>query len=106
VVVGRTGGTMFFPPLRQRLRRMVAQRGRGLVRAMLDRAQAALRAHVEAVDRLAGEGRGLLRDIDGMAVALASRDEGEAEVRRLFAEGAPAVSPTPLEAVGRRPVFD
>ena len=67
--IGNIVANMFFPPLRQRMRRTVAQRAQAFVRSAVQRLQAILRDHVEAVDRLAQEGRDLLLSIDRAVVA-------------------------------------
>jgi hypothetical protein len=78
--------TSFFPPLRQRLRRTVAQRARSLVKATVERAQGALRDHVEAVDRLAREGRDILLLIDQTVFGLAAEASDKASVNQLFGQ--------------------
>jgi energy-coupling factor transporter ATP-binding protein EcfA2 len=70
LIIGHMTASLFFPPLRQRARRHVAQRATILVRAAVERMQTALREQVEAADRLASEGDGLLRLIDGIVAAL------------------------------------
>jgi hypothetical protein len=86
VIIGHTLAAMFFPPLRQRLRRMVGQRAKALVKAAVDQAQTALRDHVEAVDRLAREGRELLRQIDGAITTFAAAVADRGSVNRLFGQ--------------------
>jgi energy-coupling factor transporter ATP-binding protein EcfA2 len=113
LLVGQTIGAVFFPPLQQRLRRLVAQRARALMKAATQRAEAALAGHVETVDRLAREGQDLLARIDGTVTGLSA--PVDTPVRRLFAEtpvlidNRPAdpvpVEPPPGNAT-RRPVFD
>jgi energy-coupling factor transporter ATP-binding protein EcfA2 len=86
--IGNIVANVFFPPLRQRMRRIVAQRSKAVVRTALRQLQAVLREHVEAVDRLAREGHELLESIDRavMAISVAGNGaSGEAEtVGRLF----------------------
>jgi hypothetical protein len=118
VIIGHIAASTFFPPLRQRLRRTVAQRARSLVKAAVERAQTALREHVETVERLAREGRELLHLIDRTVVALATEDGNEAGVNRLFgqppqqlgldqeAPGPFLVEPGRGEPKRRRPSFD
>jgi hypothetical protein len=84
LVIGHGTATMFFPPLRQRVRRHVAQRARTLVRAAVERAQTALREHVEVVDGLAYEGGKLLRLIDRTVAGLTAKPRDGEHVNRLF----------------------
>jgi hypothetical protein len=119
LIIGHMTASLFFPPLRQRVRRHVAQRATILVRAAVERMQTALREQVEAADRLASEGDGLLRLIDGIVAALmADRCDGE-DVDRLFGiqpqqvrpdEKAPRPSAPAMVESGmtgpRRPSFD
>jgi energy-coupling factor transporter ATP-binding protein EcfA2 len=84
LVIGYITASLFFPPQRQRLRRTVAQRARSLVKATVERAQRALRDHVEAVDRLAREGRDLLLLIDQTVLGLAAEASDKASVNQLF----------------------
>ena len=117
VLVGHTLMAMFFPPLRQRLRRSVGQRAKSLVKATMEKLQAALREHVAAVDRLARDGRELQAQIDRAAITLATEtgaDEAgdRTNVNRLFGQeprlGLPPRSEVDEEAKAaqRRPVFD
>jgi hypothetical protein len=86
LVIGYIAASLFFPPQRQQLRRTVAQRARSLVTATVERVQGALREHVEAVDRLAREGRDLLLLIDQTVLGLAAEASDKANVNRLFAQ--------------------
>jgi len=86
LIIGYITASLFFPPLRQRLRRTVAQRARSLVTATVKRAQGALREHVEAVDRLAREGRDLLLLIDQTVLGLAAEASDKASVNQLFGQ--------------------
>ncbi|HEX2942640.1 MAG TPA: hypothetical protein VHO91_16435, partial [Rhodopila sp.] len=80
----------------------------------VQKAQAALRDQVAAVDRLAQDGRSLLQDIDRAAMTLA--DGEDASTLRLFADTAPQAlltadtapvsQPEPVAVPLRRPVFD
>jgi energy-coupling factor transporter ATP-binding protein EcfA2 len=115
VVIGHTLAAMFFPPLRQRLRRIVGQRAKSLVKAAGERAQTALREHVAAVDRLAREGRELLLQIDRAVMTLASEagasEAGDAaNANRLFGQEPPGlvaeVTSADEKLSQRRPVFD
>jgi energy-coupling factor transporter ATP-binding protein EcfA2 len=119
VVIGNIVATMFFPPLRQRARRNIANRARSLVTDAVERAQSALREHVEAVDGLAREGRELLLMIDHIVLALTAERGGEANVDRLFGRQERQIRlndgvterPPPLESdredpTRRRPSFD
>lgn len=103
-VIGQTGGSLFFPPLRQRLRRTVAGRARALVQAAAETAGRALAEQAAAVDRLSREGHVLLADIDAQVMDLAARPD-DAEVKRLFAEVAATPAGMPL-GERKRPVFD
>jgi energy-coupling factor transporter ATP-binding protein EcfA2 len=89
VIIGHTAAAMCFPPLRQRMRRAVAQRAIALVKAAVEKTRDALREHVEAVDRLAREGRELLLQIDRAVIALATETGNGASVDRLFGEPPP-----------------
>jgi hypothetical protein len=118
VLIGHITATLFFPPLRQRMRRTVAQRARSLVKATVERAQSALREHVEAVDRLAREGRDLLRLIDRTVIGLSTQAGDGAGISRLFGQEPPlrldlettghplAVESEREEPIRRRPSFD
>jgi energy-coupling factor transporter ATP-binding protein EcfA2 len=118
VVIGHIAATMFFSPLRQRARRNVAQRAKSLVKDAMERVRGALREHVEAVDRLAREGRDLLLLIDGAVIALVTETGDGAGVSRLFGQPPLQLSldrdtqrPLPAKAqheepVRRRPSFD
>jgi hypothetical protein len=118
LVIGHITASLFFPPQRQRLRRTVAQRARSLVKATVERAQGVLRDHVEAVDRLAREGRDLLLLIDQTVLDLAAEAGDKASVNRLFGQTPQLViaqETTMLslpaehedqEPVRRRPTFD
>ena len=86
LIIGHTVTAAFFPPLRQRLRRTVGQRARGLVKATVKRAQSALQEHVEAVDVLVRQGREMLSQIDHFIMALATENTDTADVNRLFGE--------------------
>jgi energy-coupling factor transporter ATP-binding protein EcfA2 len=119
VLIGHITASLFFPPLQKRLRRRVAQRGKTLVRASVERAQTDLREHVEAIDRLAREGRDLLQAIDRTMIALV-KDRGDgAGVDRLFGQEEPQglaevmavpaaapLVPASAEPTRRRPRFD
>lgn len=115
LILGQTLAGLFFPPLRQRLRRAASRLGRALVQDAVAKAQAALQDQAAAVDRLAQDGRTLLQDIDRAVMALAAGDD--VNTSRLFADAAAApalitadtvaVAPPDLEAAPlRRPVFD
>jgi energy-coupling factor transporter ATP-binding protein EcfA2 len=110
VVIGHTLAAMFFPPLRQRLRRIVGQRAKSLVKAAGERAQTALREHVAAVDRLAREGRELSQQIDRALMTLASETGDAANADRLFGQEPPGlvadVTSADEKVSQRRPVFD
>jgi energy-coupling factor transporter ATP-binding protein EcfA2 len=117
VVIGHIVATTFFPPFRQRMRRTVAQRAGLLVEAVAQRAQTALREQVEAVDKLAREGRDLLLHIDRALIALTADTGDDADVDRLFgqrpqlkligeATGHPPPEDAALEEPRRRATFD
>jgi hypothetical protein len=118
LLVGYISASLFFPPLRQRVRRTVASRARSLVKATVERAQSVLRDHVETVDRLAREGRDLLLLIDKTVLELTAAGSDKASVNRLFgqtpqhdvAEETTMLSPTPRhegqQPARRRPSFD
>jgi len=118
LLIGHIVASLFFPPLRKRLRRRVAQRAKSLVKASVERFHSELKEHVEAVDRLAREGRDLLVMIDRTAMALVSETGDAAGVERLFGEPEPlrltaeatvpatALGSEPAESVRRRPRFD
>jgi hypothetical protein len=118
LVIGYMTASLFFPPLRQRVRRTVALRARALVKAAVERAQGALRDHVKAVDRLAREGSDLLLLIDQTVLGLAAAASDKASVNQLFgqtpqlsaAEETTMLSPTlgheEQKPARRRPMFD
>jgi hypothetical protein len=118
LVIGQITASLFFPPQRQRLRRTVAERARSLVKATVERAQGALQDHVEAVDRLAHEGRDLLLLIDQTVLGLAAEASDKASGDRLFGQTPQLVivQETTMrslpaehedqEPVRRRPTFD
>ena len=86
LLIGYITASLFFPPLRQRLRRTVALRARSLVKATVERAQRALKDHVEAVDRLAREGGDLLVLIGETLLDLGTEASDEASVNQLFGQ--------------------
>jgi hypothetical protein len=115
LVIGYIAAGLFFPPQRQRLRQTVAQRARSLVKATVERTQGALRDHVEAVDRLAREGRDLLLLIDQTVLGLAADAGDRTSVNNLFGETpqvkiaqetAMPAGHEGQEPVRRRPKFD
>ncbi len=117
VIVGHTGAAMFFPPLRTRLRRTIAQRAASLVKHAAQRMRTALQDQVAAVDRLARDGRSLLDQIDDLLEALITDDADGAGVDRLFGEPRQKLiaqaTPLPGEPIqddrireSRRPRFD
>jgi energy-coupling factor transporter ATP-binding protein EcfA2 len=118
LVIGCTIASLFFPPQRQRLRRTIAQRARSLIKASVERAQGALRDHVEAVDRLAREGRDLLLLIDPTVRGLAAEASDKASDNQLFGQTPQVkidqettmpsvpVGHEDQESVRRRPTFD
>jgi energy-coupling factor transporter ATP-binding protein EcfA2 len=89
IIIGHTIASLFFPPLRQRIRRAVAQHARSLVKAAVQRAQNVLRDQVDAVDRLAQEGRELLLLIDRTVMGLATETGDGTSVDRLFGQPPP-----------------
>jgi hypothetical protein len=110
-LIGHVIASMFFPPLRRRLRRRAERQGKALVRATVDGFASGLREHVEAVDQLARDGRDLLRSIDRTVASLTAPRTTAAGVDRLFGQPAPqpaAVTAIPdaVEPVRRRPRFD
>jgi energy-coupling factor transporter ATP-binding protein EcfA2 len=118
LIIGYMTARLFFPPLRQRLRRMVAQRARSFVRATMERVQNILRDHVEAVDRLAREGRDLLHLIEQTVLGIAVEATGKANVGQLFGQApplkiaqettlaSPSADRTAEAPLRRRPTFD
>jgi hypothetical protein len=91
LIIGHMTASLFFPPLRQQVRRHVGQRAKTLVRTAEERMQTTLREQVEAGDRLASEGGELLRLIDCIVAGLtADRRDGE-DVDRLF-----GIQPAPV----------
>ncbi len=86
LAIGYVIASMFFPPLRQQVRRTVASRAKSHLKAAVDRAQGVLRDHVEAVDRLAREGSDLLLLIDQTALGLAAAANEKASVDQLFGQ--------------------
>lgn len=117
-ILGHVVASLFFPPLRQRVRRNVARRAHRLVVTAMKRAQASLDDQVEAVDRLVQEGRDLLLQIDQTMVALTIDTADSPGVDRLFGQSSQprlveqlADQPYPEsrqreEPVRRRPSFD
>lgn len=119
VIIGQSVAAMFFPPLRLRMRRAMAQRARSLVKTAAERMRSALRDHVEAVDRLAREGQTLLYQIDQAMIALITENGDASSVDRLFGGPRPqqrllaAATSLPIrtgssnnEPARRRPSFD
>jgi energy-coupling factor transporter ATP-binding protein EcfA2 len=86
LLIGYITASLFFPPLRQRLRRTVALHARSLVKATVERAQRALKDHVKAVDRLAREGGDLLLLIGETVLDLGTDASDEASVNQLFGQ--------------------
>jgi GTPase SAR1 family protein len=89
VILGHIAGNAFFPPLRQRLRRVVAQRARSLVKAAMERAKTILMEHVETVERLAREGCELLYLIDHTMVLFTTESGDQADINHLFGQPPP-----------------
>ena len=111
LLIGHVIASMFFPPLRRRLRRRAERQGKALVRATVDGFASDLREHVEAVDQLARDGRGLIRSIDRTVASLTAPGAGAAGVDRLFGQPAPEPATEPAmpnapEPARRRPRFD
>ncbi len=111
LLIGHVIASMLFPPLRKRLRRRAERQGKALVRATVDGFASDLREHVEAVDELAREGRGLLRSIDRTVASLTAPRAEAAGVDRLFGQPAPEpvavpAIPNAAEPARRRPRFD
>jgi len=118
LVIGYVTASLCFPPLRQRFRRTVAQRAKSLVRVTMERTRGALRDHVEAVDRLAREGRDLLLLIGQTVLGLAAEASDKASVNQLFGQtlqlrGSQETTVPSIpagdegqEPVRRRPTFD
>jgi energy-coupling factor transporter ATP-binding protein EcfA2 len=110
LLIGHVIASLFFPPLRKRLRRRVSQRGKFVIRAAIEQLLSALNDHVDAIDRLAREGRDLLSLIDRTATKLVTNRRDGAAADRLFGEPASEPSTTaasePGQAARRRPRFD
>lgn len=98
---------------------MVARRATGLIKVVIDRSRKALQDHVDAVDRLAQEGRELLLLIDRTVIALSVETGSTRSVDRLFGKlslerGKAGEEPARIitsgtesgESVRRRPRFD
>nr|WP_294545455.1 GTPase domain-containing protein [uncultured Rhodopila sp.] len=113
LLIGHVIASLFFPPLRKRLRRRSSQQGKFIIRAAIDQLLSSLNDHVEAIDRLAREGRELLSAIERTATKLVTNRREGAGVDRLFgqspsgrAEPPGAAEPEPGPAARRRPRFD
>jgi hypothetical protein len=112
-LIGHVVGSLFFPPLRKRLRRRASQRGKFVIRATLEQLLSGLDEHVDAIDQLAREGRDLLSVIERTATKLVTNRREGAGVDRLFGQAASeqadprvAAEPEPGPAARRRPRFD
>nr|WP_294508682.1 GTPase domain-containing protein [uncultured Rhodopila sp.] len=113
LLIGHIIASLFFPPLQKRLRRRVVQRGKLVIRATVEHLLSGLNDHVEAIDRLAREGRDLLSTIDRNVTTLARSSRNGAGVDRLFGQSSPdraepaaAAATEPGQAARRRPQFD
>nr|WP_294560163.1 GTPase domain-containing protein [uncultured Rhodopila sp.] len=113
LLIGHVVASLFFPPLRKRLRRLVSQRGKSVLRATVQNLLSGLNDHVDAIDRLAREGRDLLATIDRTVTTLVTDARGRAGVDRLFGQSAPERTGQPIGAATeggqparRRPRFD
>ncbi|HJU20274.1 MAG TPA: hypothetical protein VJ770_27795, partial [Stellaceae bacterium] len=110
LLIGQLAANLFFPALREHLRRAVAQRAEGLIDASWREARAALAEQMEAAARLTHQGRELLDGIDGILRPPARRVAAEASgVGRLFGEGPPEREPAGITTgnpARRPPKFD
>jgi energy-coupling factor transporter ATP-binding protein EcfA2 len=113
LLIGHIIASLFFPPLRKRLRRRASQQGKFVIRTTIEHLLSGLNDHVDAIDRLAREGRELLSAIDRTVTKLVANRRDGAGVDRLFGQSASepagpriAADPEPGQAARRRPRFD
>lgn len=106
IVIGHITANMFFPPLRQRFRRIVTQRAEALVRVAVETTQRVLKDHVAAVDRLAQEGNALLRLIDQIVVDLAAEPTCSPNLDPLFAQPPRSIDLDEVAKIGFQPTID
>jgi energy-coupling factor transporter ATP-binding protein EcfA2 len=119
LVLGQLAANLFFPALQENLRRAVATRAESLIDAAWRQTHAVLAEQLDAAARLAQQGSGLLKGIDGIVRSDVSRSETEASgVGRLFGDSVPIVKdrepvgtaagndPAAREPARRLPRFD
>lgn len=91
--LGQVVANLFFPALRDRLRRVVAQRGGSLIDNAWRQTHAVLAEQLDAAARLTRQGRELLDGIDGVIRSFTRRAERDAGgVERLFGENLPGTT--------------
>jgi 50S ribosome-binding GTPase len=89
LLIGQMAANLFFPPMRERLRRMVLQRADALIDVAWQRVKDAVAEQVTIAAALAQDGRGLLARIGEVTQTRdANGGAEEADVRRLFGDGA------------------
>jgi hypothetical protein len=98
LLAGHLVANLCFPALRQRFRAALGRRVDAAVAAAWQQAQDVLRAHVEAVDRLARQGHTALRTVDHIVQALVWPAQDNHEVQRLFGDAATPAAAPPLPA--------
>jgi hypothetical protein len=113
LLIGHIIASLFFPPLRKRLRRRVSRGGKFVIRATAEHLLSGLAEHVDAIDQLARKGGDLLSTIERTVTTLGTGTRGGAGVDRLFGQSSPERGEPPMAAgtetgqpARRRPRFD
>jgi 50S ribosome-binding GTPase len=90
LLIGQMAANIFFPPLQERLRRVVSQRADASVDIAWQRVRDAVAEQVAIAATLAQDGRDLLTGIGEITQTRAAYGgAAETDVRRLFGDGAP-----------------
>ncbi|MBV9859167.1 MAG: 50S ribosome-binding GTPase [Alphaproteobacteria bacterium] len=93
LLLGQFAGNLFFPPWQDRFRRLLAHQAEERIGAAFARGAELLHQQLDATDRLAAEGRGLLSDIDALVGADMPALTPADDIARLFPATQPAAAP-------------
>lgn len=102
---GHVLANLFFPPLRHRFATQLARGVDATIDATFDNMDAALRAHIAAIDRLASQGQEMQRAIDEIVRSL-RRGDDSAAVTKLFRRQDPKPASLAVETAAVRPKFE